>query len=72
MTPRRTLSIPTLTISPANPADPASVARAVEAALRARLAGFEGGAASDPRLGRASGELGGQIAAQARKGGLGS
>jgi hypothetical protein len=72
--PRKTLSISTLTIAPANPADPTSVARAVEAALRARLAGSESGAAAaaDHRLGQAAGELGGRIAARARTGGIDS
>lgn len=72
--PRKTLSISTLTISPANPADPTSVAQAVEAALRARLAGSERGAAAaaDHRLGQATSDLGGRIAARARAGGVGS
>lgn len=67
MTPRTRIAIPSLQVRVADPSDPAAVSAAVDAALKARLAGSPAAG----RIGDSAREIGGRVALKARSGGVG-
>jgi hypothetical protein len=67
MSPRTRIAIPSLQLRVADPSDAAAVSAALQAALGPRLAG----SAVPGTLDRTAGEIGEQVAAKARRGGLG-